>query len=102
MDISINLAEDIYPISEIESKATQLIKKARTTKRPLIITEEGRSAVVILDINEFQSLTEQVNLMLDVLDITYAEHGPFTNHETVKNRYARLFESFPNANTSTD
>jgi len=102
MDISINLVEDIYPISEIESKATQLIKKAQTTKRPLIITEEGRSVVAILDINEFQALREQVNLMSDILDITYAEQGTFTDHETVKNRYARLFENFPNANTTTN
>jgi len=102
MDLSINLAEDIYPISECNTKAIQLIKKAQTTKRPLIITEEGRSAVAILDINEFQALREQLNLMWDILDITNAEQGTFIDHETVKNRYARLEENFPNANTTTN
>ena len=62
MNMSINLAEDIYPISELESKAKQLIEKAQATKRPLIITEGGRSKVVIIDIGEFQALREQVAL----------------------------------------
>jgi hypothetical protein len=58
--------------------------------------------VAIIDIGEFQSLTEQLNLMLDILDITYAEQGHFTDHEIVKKRYAWLFETRPNANTTTD
>jgi hypothetical protein len=59
-------------------------------------------AVAIIDIDEFKSLTEQLNLMLDILDITYAELGHFTDHEIVKKRYAWLFETLPNANTTTD
>ena len=92
MDISINLAEDIYSISDLRSRAEELVEKAQATRRPLIITEGGRSVVAIVDIREFQSLREQAMLVLDVLDIIRAEQGPFTLHDEVKARYAWLFE----------
>ena len=92
MDISINLAEDIYPISDLQSKAEQLVEKARTTRRPLIITEAGRSVVAIIDIGEFQTLLEQATLALDILDISEAEQGPFTPHAAVKAHYSYEIE----------
>ena len=100
MGISINLAEDIYPLSELESQAKQLINKVQTTKRSLIFTEGGRSVVALLDIGEFQSLREQLTLMLDLLDISRAEQDEFTSHEVVKSRYAWLWEGAPDANTT--
>ncbi|MFN8459232.1 MAG: type II toxin-antitoxin system Phd/YefM family antitoxin [Anaerolineae bacterium] len=100
MDISINLAEDIYPLSELQAKTEQLIEKARLTRRPLIITEEGRSIVAVIDIGEFQALREQAALALDMLDIAEAEQGSFTPHAEVKTRYSWLFEEPTDAATS--
>jgi prevent-host-death family protein len=100
MDISINLAEDIYSLSDLQSRAKELVKKAQVTRRPLIITEGGRSVVAIVDIGEFQSLREQAMLVLDVLDIIRAERGPFTLHDEVKARYAWLFEEETDAPAS--
>ena len=92
MNMAINLAEDIYPISDLRSQTEQLVEKARTTKRPLIITEGGRSTVAMLDIGEFQVLREQAALVSDIVDILRAEQSPFTLHEEIKARYAWLFE----------
>jgi prevent-host-death family protein len=109
MGLDINLAEDIYPVSDLQSQAKQLVKKAQTTKRPLIITEEGRSTIAMLDIAEFQLLREQAALVQDVLDIVRAEEGPFrrkrvvrlTSHKEVKSRYSWLFEEQADAATTS-
>ncbi|MGB0386924.1 MAG: type II toxin-antitoxin system Phd/YefM family antitoxin [Ardenticatenaceae bacterium] len=100
MNMVINLAEDIYPISDLQSQTEQLVKKVRTTKRPLVITEAGRSAIAILDIGEFQLLREQAALMADIYDIARAEQGPFIAHEEVKSRYSWLFEEPADAETT--
>ncbi len=100
MNISINLAQDIYPVSALSLQANQLVKKAQTTKRPLILTEEGRSVVALLDINEFQALQEQLQWLWDWSDITQAEHGQFIPHEEVKNRYTWLLEGTSDVTTN--
>jgi len=100
MNISINLAQDIYPVSELSLQAKQLIEKAQTTKRPLILTEDGRSVVALLDIGEFQALQEQLQWLWDWLDITQAEHGPFLPHEEVKNRYTWLLGGVADVTTN--
>lgn len=100
MGLDINLAEDIYPFSDLQSKAEQLVKKAQRTKRPLIITEEGRSTIAMLDIAEFQLLREQAALVQDVYDIALASEGPFTSHKEVKSRYSWLFEEQADAATT--
>jgi len=92
MAININLAEDIYPLSDLQLETKKLVEKAQTTKRPLLITEGGRSIVALIDIREFEALREQAALALDVLDIIRAEQGPFIPHDQVKEQYAWLFE----------
>ncbi len=92
MNVAVNLAEDIYPVSSLEVQAKQLIEKIKQTKRPLILTEAGRSVAALIDIGEFQALRDQLSLMLDLLEITQAEQGPFTAHEQVKEKYSWLFE----------
>ena len=92
MAININLAEDVYPLCDLQFDTKKLVEKARITRRPLLITEGGRSAVALIDIGEFEALREQASLALDVLDIVKAEQGPFIPHNQVKVRYAWLFE----------
>lgn len=92
MAININLAEDVYPLSDLQLETKKLIEKAQATRRPLLITEGGRSVVALVDIREFEALREQASLVLDVLDIVRAERMPFIPHDQVKARYAWLFE----------
>jgi len=97
MVININLAKDVYPLSDLQLDTKNLVEKAKTTRRPLLITEGGRSAVALIDIREFETLREQASLVLDVLDIVRAEQGPFIPHDQVKARYAWLFEESTDA-----
>lgn len=58
--------EDIRPLSEFRSNAAAFVSQVKETKRPLILTQHGRSAAVLLDVAEYESLVEQVELLRDV------------------------------------
>ncbi len=49
----INVAEDIIPIGEFKTHASELIRKMHQTGRPMVITQNGRPAAVILTPGEY-------------------------------------------------
>lgn len=60
--MSINLAEDVYPISELRNAPEKLLEKTRETGRPLVITVEGRSQGVLVDSESYQRLVQAFNM----------------------------------------
>lgn len=60
------LDQDVKPVSEFRSNASSLLKHVRTTKRPLVITQHGRSAAILLDVNEYDKLMEKLDLLQDI------------------------------------
>jgi len=57
---------DIKSVSEFRANATKLIEHVRKTRRPLVLTQRGRSAAVLLDVEEYESLLEEAELLRDV------------------------------------
>ena len=60
--MSINLAEDIHPISELREAPEKLLNLTRETGRPVVITVEGRSQGVLVDSESYQRLVKAVNV----------------------------------------
>ena len=58
--------EDIRPLSEFRANAAAFVEKVRGTKRPLILTQHGRSAAVLLDVSTYEELVEQADLLRDI------------------------------------
>ncbi len=52
----LNVAEDIVPIGEFKTHASALIRKMHASGRPLIITQNGRPAAVVLGPEDFEEL----------------------------------------------
>lgn len=52
----INVAEDIIPIAEFKTRASEMIRKIHATKRPLVITQNGKPAAVVMTPAEFEEL----------------------------------------------
>lgn len=52
-------SEDIRPISDLKSRAAELVDQARTSHRPILLTRHGRGVAVLLDLEEYESLTER-------------------------------------------
>ena len=45
------LDRDVKPISEFRANAAGLVKQARRTKRPLVITQQGRSTAILVNVS---------------------------------------------------
>ena len=57
------LNEDIRPLSEFRSKFAIYVKQVHDTKRPMVITQRGRSAAVLLDVGEYEALLEKLDIL---------------------------------------
>jgi prevent-host-death family protein len=65
--VRIKLDKDIMPISEFRANATSLIEQVNRTKRPLVITQHGKSSAILLDVSEYENLIETVELLKDIV-----------------------------------
>jgi antitoxin YefM len=60
------LDTDIKPVSEFRANAADLIEQVRNSGRPLILTQRGHSAAVLLDVAAYAQLVEELELLRDV------------------------------------
>jgi prevent-host-death family protein len=49
-----NYAEGIQPLTALRTRSTELIRSARETGQPVIITQNGKPTAVLLDIESYQ------------------------------------------------
>jgi antitoxin YefM len=62
----INLDSDIRPVSEFRANAAGLIDQLKNSGRPLVLTQRGHSAAVVLDVSEYERLLSEIELLRDV------------------------------------
>ncbi|GBD86976.1 phd_YefM [bacterium BMS3Abin03] len=62
----IKFNQDIRPLSEFRANTAALIEQVRSTKRPMVITQHGKSSAVILDVQEYESLIEKIELLQEI------------------------------------
>ena len=58
-----SIAEDIRPISLLRSHAAELLDQVRETRRPVVITRNGRPAGVLQDIESYEQLRKAIGLL---------------------------------------
>ena len=77
----IRLLEDLTPISDFRTRTAEIVAKVRKTKRPLILTQRGRSAAVLEDIEAYEKKEERLELLEDILKgLQAAENGKVITH----------------------
>lgn len=62
----IQLDQDVQPLSEFRANVASFIEKVRSTKRPLVITQRGKSAAVMLDVSEYEALLAKIELLTEM------------------------------------
>ena len=81
----ISLESDILPMSDFRSKFASYINQVHTTKRPLILTQHGRSSAVLLDVSEYERMVDKFELLDDIeTAIQQLDSGKGIPHETAK------------------
>lgn len=83
----IQLKEDIQPLSAFRSKVSFYLEKVNKNKRPLIITQNGKSAAILLGVSEYESMVEKIEILEDIkLAEEQIRKGSGVNHSIVKKR----------------
>jgi len=81
----IKLNTDIRPLSEFRANVASIIDEVRKTKRPIVITQHGKSAAVMLDVSEYESLLEKLELLTDIHTAeTQLQKGEGISHREAK------------------
>ncbi len=62
----INIEDDIKPLSEFRANSANFIKHIKKTKRPLILTQHGKSSAVLVDVAEYQATIEKLELLQEI------------------------------------
>lgn len=78
---------DVRPVTEFRANTSAVIEQMHSTGRPVILTQHGRSAAVLLDPAVYESLIDEVELLRD-LAISEAQiaAGQVVPHEEVVRR----------------
>ena len=59
-------SQDIQPLSAFRANAAGFLKSVRESQRPLILTQHGKSAAVVLDVAQYEALVEEVEVIRDI------------------------------------
>ncbi len=49
-----DLGTAIEPVTELKTRSAQLIKKARTSGQPIVITQNGKATAVLQDVESYE------------------------------------------------
>lgn len=59
-------SRDIQPVTEFRANAAQFIEQVQATGQPVILTQHGRSAAVLLDVGSYEGMLDELALLRDV------------------------------------
>jgi prevent-host-death family protein len=53
-------SRDVRPITDFKVKSAAIVDQARRTKRPVLITQRGRGVAVVVDLEEYERMMEEL------------------------------------------
>jgi prevent-host-death family protein len=66
--MNISVSKDIEPLSEFRKKSADFIKRLKKEKQPIILTQHGKSAAVLMDVSEYERFTNKMEMLEDLLE----------------------------------
>ena len=77
----VRLTEDLTPISDFRLRTAEIVAKLKKTRRPVVLTQRGRSAAVLEDVREYERRVERLELLEAILHgLRAAEKGEVVSH----------------------
>jgi antitoxin YefM len=91
--VAIDLEADIQPVSDFRAQAATMLQQLRDTRRPIVLTQRGRSAAVLLDIQSYQALLDEIELLRDVhRGLADEAAGRVVSHEDALKRLSERYQ----------
>ena len=66
--MSVNLRENVKPISYIKTNAAEMMKYVNERRNPIIITQNGEARAVLMDMETYQD-TEDAFALMNIIKI---------------------------------
>lgn len=86
----IQLDQDIQPLSEFRSKVAFYFDMVKKTKRPLVITQNGKSSAILLDVTEYQSMVDKLEVIEEIKAAEdQVNRGMELSHKVVKKKFTK-------------
>jgi prevent-host-death family protein len=86
------LDRDIKPVSDFRANAAELIEQVRRSGRPLVLTQRGHSAAVVLGVADYERMVEEIELLSDVRTaVRQIENGQGVSNRDAKAELRRRF-----------
>ncbi|MBZ4417801.1 type II toxin-antitoxin system Phd/YefM family antitoxin [Myxococcus sp. RHSTA-1-4] len=91
---SLRVSEDIVPISDFKAQASEWLRRLGESGQPLVITQNGKPAGVLLSPESFDELTEKIRFIGSIEEgLEDARAGRVHTHDDVvsemKKRYRK-------------
>lgn len=58
--MAVHLSEDIHPLTEFKRNTTGLVRQIKRTKRPVVLTVNGKAELVVQDAKSYQQMQERL------------------------------------------
>lgn len=88
----VRISEDFVPISEFKAQAADWLRKIDESHAPVVVTQNGKPAGVLLSPRAFDELTEQARFVSAVNEgLADAEAGRVHSHASVVRRMRQRF-----------
>ena len=89
---ALQVSEDIVPIGDFKAHLSERIRELRTRRRPLVVTQNGKAAAVLLAPEEFDRLTSQAQFVAAVQEgFDDLEAGRVLGHDELGRRLDARF-----------
>ena len=58
-----NMATAIEPVTELKTRSAQLIRDARNSGQPIVITQNGKATAVVQDVHSYQEQRDTLMML---------------------------------------
>ena len=83
----VRLDQDIRPLSDFRANVTAYLEEIKNNKRPIVITQHGKSSAVVMDVGEYEHLMEKIEVLSDIqVAETQIQAGHAVEHSDALNQ----------------
>ncbi len=63
LEVALKYSESIEPVTTLKTKSAELIRRAKETGQPIVITQNGKATAVLVDVKSFEREREALLLL---------------------------------------
>lgn len=78
-------SRDVHPVTDFKSHASEIVDHAVASQRPVLITRRGRGVAVVLDLEQYERMADELDFGRAVDEgAAAAERGEFADDAEVQ------------------